>query len=223
MTIEDQGQMALENGDTAVETRLPENFFIRSAEPGDVDTLAAVARTTWQHTYPGIISQSQIDYMLRDRYNRACLRRELAEKDIAWDLAMIGPAPGVAEGAEAVGIMSTHQLPRGSLKIDKLYVLPTWQRQGIGGALIALAEARALEHGCDEVLLAVNKFNARAITAYTKYGYKVRESVHVDIGEGFFMDDFIMAKSLLLDAAGESAAHIPDRSPSDPLSEDILL
>ena len=43
---------------------------------------------------------------------------------------------------------------------------------------------------------AVNKQNAHAIAAYEKYGFAKREAVRVDIGNGFVMDDFIMARSL---------------------------
>ena len=49
------------------------------------------------------------------------------------------------------------------------------------------------------MILAVNKQNSRAIAAYLKNGFAVREAVRVEIGNGFVMDDFIMAKSLVLD------------------------
>jgi ribosomal protein S18 acetylase RimI-like enzyme len=45
----------------------------------------------------------------------------------------------------------------------------------------------------------VNKQNAQAIAAYRKNGFEVREAVRVEIGNGFVMDDFIMAKSLAAD------------------------
>ena len=46
------------------------------------------------------------------------------------------------------------------------------------------------------LILAVNKRNERAIAAYRKYGFVVRDAVRVDIGKDFVMDDFIMALSL---------------------------
>ena len=64
------------------------------------------------------------------------------------------------------------------------------------GGLIARAVAHGWEAGCDTLILAVNKGNARAIAAYQKHGFAVRESVRVDIGGGFVMDDFIMARSI---------------------------
>jgi len=34
------------------------------------------------------------------------------------------------------------------------------------------------------------------VRAYEKHGFAIRESVVVDIGGGFVMDDFVMARSL---------------------------
>jgi RimJ/RimL family protein N-acetyltransferase len=58
---------------------------------------------------------------------------------------------------------------------------------------------RALTLGCHTLILAGNKQNARAIAAYRKNGFEVRDAVRVDIGNGFVMDDFIMAKLLAPD------------------------
>jgi ribosomal protein S18 acetylase RimI-like enzyme len=46
------------------------------------------------------------------------------------------------------------------------------------------------------VVLGVNKSNEKALRAYRRNGYAVREAVKKDIGGGFFMDDFIMEKVL---------------------------
>ena len=39
----------------------------------DLEKIAALARIVWQSTYPGIITQAQIDYMLEQRYNAPLL------------------------------------------------------------------------------------------------------------------------------------------------------
>jgi RimJ/RimL family protein N-acetyltransferase len=46
------------------------------------------------------------------------------------------------------------------------------------------------------LILNVNKQNLRAIRAYERNGFFVREAVVVDIGGGFVMDDYVMAKRL---------------------------
>lgn len=165
------------------------NLVIQPVQSADVAAVAALAREIWQAAYAEIISQAQIDYMLDQRYNAPRLLDELATPGYWWDQAFLD--------GERVGFSSCYLTGApGELKLDKLYVHPARQRGGVGGALIA----RALEHGraagCDTLLLAVNKQNARAITAYEKHGFTVRDSVRVDIGGGFVMDDFIMARSI---------------------------
>jgi ribosomal protein S18 acetylase RimI-like enzyme len=44
--------------------------------------------------------------------------------------------------------------------------------------------------------LNVNKHNIKAIGAYRKSGYETVESVVADIGGGYVMDDYVMAKKL---------------------------
>ena len=84
----------------------------------------------------------------------------------------------------------------GEIKLDKLYVHPQRQRIGYGGALIEHTCERAARLGLERVVLAVNKRNAIAIAAYTKYGFRIREAVVKDIGGGFVMDDYVMEKAL---------------------------
>ena len=73
---------------------------------------------------------------------------------------------------------------------------PRNQRSGFGGLLIARALGAARKEGCKALVLAVNKANAKAISAYTKYGFRIREAIVQDIGGGFVMDDYVMVKDV---------------------------
>lgn len=163
------------------------HIVIRPVTPPDVPAIAALAREIWQATYPGIITQAQIDFMLEQRYGHERLYDDLEDADKWLDQAFAGE--------RRIGFAFS-EIYRGEFKLDKLYIHPDMQRQGVGGRLIAhVAErARALGYPC--VILAVNKRNEKAINSYRKYGFAVRETVVDDIGGGFVMDDFIMEKKL---------------------------
>jgi ribosomal protein S18 acetylase RimI-like enzyme len=164
---------------------------ISAVNIADVGAIAALARLVWQEAYPGIISQEQIDFMLEQRYNAPRLREELGRPGVCWEhITVDGQLAGFA--------CSLFGATPGEAKLDKLYIAPARQRLGLGGRLIQQVIERALAKGCDRLILAVNKRNERAIAAYRKHGFTVREAVRADIGNGFVMDDFIMAKSLLL-------------------------
>lgn len=156
---------------------------------GDVETVAALAREIWRAHYPGIISVAQIEYMLAARYEPQVIRAELARPDVWWYK--------LVQEQRIVAYAALQPEPGGvALKIDKLYVHPQWQRCGCGSRLIAQAAATARVQGCSELVLAVNRNNAPAIAAYRKYGFTVRDAVVKDIGGGFVMDDYIMAKAI---------------------------
>ena len=50
--------------------------------------------------------------------------------------------------------------------------------------------------GARTLMLNVNKHNTQAIRAYEKHGFAIRDAVVVDIGGGFVMDDYVMAKRI---------------------------
>jgi len=155
--------------------------------PDDVPAIASLARTTWLDAYTGIISLEQIDYMLAQRYDHERLRTETRDPQKWLRQARLD---GVLAGFAAC------EIAKGEFKLDKLYVHPDMQRKGIGVALVAHVAALAHERGFPAVILAVNKQNEQAIRAYARYGFRLRDKIVTDIGNGFVMDDYIMEKLL---------------------------
>jgi ribosomal protein S18 acetylase RimI-like enzyme len=167
-----------------------DSILITSARSDDVPDVQRLAREIWHAHYPGIITREQIDYMLERGYATGVL-----------DELVAGPRSGI-ELAEIdrrrVGFAAWYatQTP-GEAKLDKLYVLQAHQRSGVGARLIARVEAAAKLAGATTLVLNVNKNNSQAIRAYEKHGFAIRSAVVVDIGNGFVMDDYVMAKALV--------------------------
>ena len=171
--------------------RAPESMpvVIESAAPEHLAEISALAGIIWRAHYPGIISPAQIDYMLAHMYDVDVMRREL-ETGIAWFRAL---ADGALRGFASVGPGTSAS----EFKLHKLYVHPDWQRYGLGSALLKQVEDTAQQQGAKTLVLSVNKRNAIAIAAYRQRGFTIRESVVVEIGSGFVMDDYVMSKSIL--------------------------
>jgi len=153
----------------------------------EVDAVSALARIVWQATYPALISQAQIDAMLGDRYAPGRIRTQLDDPRHAWwtvrqNHVLIGFAHATLDGADC--------------KLDKLYVHPDCQRQGIGAALLQAVQGWAKQQQARRLWLQVNRGNAQAIAAYRKYGFRIVESRVFDIGHGFVMDDHVMEQPL---------------------------
>jgi diamine N-acetyltransferase len=160
------------------------NIQIRPVTPPEVPAISALAREIWQATYPGIITQAQIDFMLEQRYGHERLYDDLEDAHKWLDQAF--------HDGRRVGFAFS----KGEFKLDKLYIHPDVQRKGVGGQLIAHVAARAAKLGYPCVILQVNKRNVNAINSYKKYGFVVRTATVDDIGGGFVMDDFVMEKKL---------------------------
>jgi ribosomal protein S18 acetylase RimI-like enzyme len=62
--------------------------------------------------------------------------------------------------------------------------------------LLQHCEREVRKLGARRLILCVNKRNAGASKAYQRNGFEIAGSVVTDIGDGFVMDDFIMAKEL---------------------------
>lgn len=175
-----------DRGWTHPPAQTPKDIEVLAIEPVDVEKISALAAEVWWHHYPSIIGAAQIEYMLRQRYDPGLIRSELLRDDVWWDKLTVNGA--------LIAFASCLRSGAATMKLDKLYVHPLHQRRGYGGMLIANACRRAREQGCLEIVLAVNKRNASAIGAYTKHGFRVVESVVKDIGGGFVMDDYVMAR-----------------------------
>ncbi|HEX6138377.1 MAG TPA: GNAT family N-acetyltransferase [Casimicrobiaceae bacterium] len=160
---------------------------IVAARLADLPLVQRLAGEIWHRHYPGIISDEQIDYMLAQGYSRDALAKFLVTPDAGLAFARRGATP--------VGFIAW--LPgAGVMRLEKLYVLPQHHGEGIGRALIEHVVARAREAGRGAVELNVNRRNAKAIRAYERCGFAIRESGDFPIGSGFVMEDFIMVRSI---------------------------
>jgi diamine N-acetyltransferase len=158
-------------------------------EPSDVGTIAALARAIWSHHYVPIIGQAQTRYMLEQFQSPAAILRQITE-GYQYYLALADSAP-----AGYLAIVPNPAERRAQL--SKLYVQHEQRRSGLGGAMVAFAEQRCADGGLDELWLTVNRHNVDAIAFYTKVGFAITGKLVQDIGGGFVMDDYRMAKKLI--------------------------
>jgi GNAT superfamily N-acetyltransferase len=162
---------------------------VLAATEEHLPALAELAGVIWRQHYPGIISLAQIDYMLAKMYSLATLREELRAKGISFVRLLVD--------GEFVGFASFGPTPEpGVMKLHKCYLLPARHGRGYGSLLLQHCEREVRKLGAHRLILAVNKHNWKAVSAYQRNGFVVAESVITDFGSGFVMDDYIMAKDL---------------------------
>jgi len=159
------------------------------AQEEHLPAISELAGIIWRACYPGIITNAQIDYMLARMYSPGVLRDEIRSQGIRYDCLL---ADGKPVGFASYGPTSEP----GVMKLHKLYLLPEMHGRGLGSLLLQQVEHEVRAGAGRRLILSVNKRNARAIAAYQRNGFVTADSVVTDIGGGFVMDDYIMAKDL---------------------------
>lgn len=94
-----------------------------------------------------------------------------------------------------VGFASYQQMDKHTIKLHKLYVLPSQQGRGTGRKLVEFIISEIKQDTPVVLQLQVNRHN-RARQFYEKMGFAVIKECAFDIGNGYVMDDYIMEKQI---------------------------
>jgi len=161
---------------------------MRVATDEGIKSVAILAHEIWNQHFVRIIGQEQVDYMLSKYQSIPAVTEQIAS---GYKYFL------VVNNHENVGYFSiVTEESSGSTLLSKIYVREDQRGQGLGGAIIAFVEKRSVEIGSRELWLTVNRHNAGSIAFYKRMGFTKSESLVQDIGNGFVMDDFRMAKKI---------------------------
>ncbi|RZK43864.1 MAG: N-acetyltransferase [Pedobacter sp.] len=161
-------------------------ILLRKADENDISVIIDLAEKIWPETYLGYLSETQLRYMLDKMYNRAELLNQMQNGHTFLIASEEGKDLGFAG-------FSLTDPAKETYKLHKLYVLPETQGKGIGKLLIN--QVISLIDGSKALQLNVNR-NNNAKDFYERMGFKIKETVDLDIGNGFFMNDYVMERSL---------------------------
>jgi ribosomal protein S18 acetylase RimI-like enzyme len=155
----------------------------------DLPLIHELGRQTFYPTYLPFISQEQVDYMFHMMYDLSALEQQVRDKGHVFLLAF-------SDEGQPLGFVSYQLHYRDlSCKVHKLYVLPLLQAKGTGRALLDSVAEHAGAAGQDSILLNVNREN-KAVDFYRHLGFEVALVEDIDIGNGYFMNDYEMKKPL---------------------------
>ena len=157
---------------------------IKTADKTNVPLIQQLAYTIWSVAYKDILSKEQLAYMLDTMHSIKALTKLIDD----GHQFIIPYKDGVAKG------YACYKMHPDKVKIEKLYVLPDEHKKGIGKLLVNyIIEKVSLQLHLIE--LNVNRHNG-AIDFYKRIGFKIVNEVDIPIGEGYFMNDYVMALSL---------------------------
>lgn len=144
-----------------------------------------IAALVWPVTFQEILSSDQIAYMMDMMYAPEVMEREYAE-GIQFQ--------AVFDSEKPIGYLTWGRCDStpDCAKLHKCYLLPDYQGRGIGSLMLKKAKSDAKKAGFARLRLNVNRNNTKAIKAYIRNGFQTVETVDNPIGNGFFMNDYVM-------------------------------
>ncbi len=168
---------------------MPNDIEIRPAATEDIPAIGMLAQSIWPVTYRGLLTEDQMEYMLRLFYNPTALYQQMTEQGHHFFIVDIEEEP---IGFASYGAVA----PEGTFKLHKLYVRTDIQGKGIGRALIDAVVDDILPLGANSLILNVKRDNNKAIEFYKRLGFAILYNEDIDIGNGYFLVDYRMEKKL---------------------------
>ena len=101
----------------------------------------------------------------------------------------------VYENGNPVGFASYSEEETHRWKLNKIYVLQNQQGKGTGKYVINYIIEEIKKQNANSLYLQVNRYN-NAKTFYEKLGFAKVDFINLDIGNGYFMNDYVMEKKL---------------------------
>ena len=164
---------------------------IRFAGKDDIPVIRTMADVVFRRTYKEILSPGQMEYMMDMMYSEESLAQQVAGAGKWFCIAELDGTPAAYVSYEREG---AHPDGRPLYHLQKLYVLPEYQRRHVGSGMLGFVtdHLRAENPGGFRVELNVNRNNP-AVSFYEHAGMVRDRSGDFPIGSGFYMNDHIYA------------------------------
>lgn len=153
--------------------------------PGDaekINEMSRMATAIVRDYYDPIIGKEQNDYMLKMFQTPEAIAEQM-EHGYSYFFAR--------ENGKNLGFFAFY--PReNALYLSKLYLYKDERGKGYARPILEFLKAQAKELGFNRIELNVNRFNETRFI-YEKLGFTVAWEEKNDIGNGFYMDDYVYA------------------------------
>jgi len=156
------------------------------ATENDIPLIQDLAKRSWENAYAEILSIEQMEFMLGTMYSHEEIASHLQKPDYHYYL-ILDENNDSFEGF----IGYEHHYEEKTTKLHRIYLVPESKGKGFGKSALEFLNQQASENGDKRIILNVNKYNS-AKKFYESQGYTIYDEGVFDIGNGFFMDDYLM-------------------------------
>ncbi len=169
--------------------------------PNDVDALSAIGAATFTETFDDANDPENMRTYIRAAYAPRVLAHEVADPRSSFFLARVdGQAAGYLK--LNVGGAQTEDVGPSTLEVQRIYVLRTFKRLGLGTRMMCTALDEAARLRKDTVWLGVWEHNDSARSFYERMGFTRFGSHTFALGDSL-QTDFLMSRQV--NASGDDA------------------
>lgn len=157
------------------------SIIYKSATEKDIPVIAELADRIWKKHYVPFVGLTHVEYMLNLVYSPESIAKQMREQQ-NYTL--------VYEDQTPVGYIAISTKDNKNYFLHKFYIEVDEHGKGIGSQLFKyiLSTLKNIE----TIELTVNRQNYKSVNFYFKHGFIIKEVADFDIGNGFFMNDFVM-------------------------------
>ncbi len=160
---------------------------IRKASKEELPVIRQLALDIWPATYSSILSQDQLAYMLDLFYSDPALEKDFDKPGYSFFLLELDGKNAGYAGLELKEDQTAH--------LHKIYLSPNYQGKGLGKKLMQFIIDFAKKTGAHSLTLHVNRHN-KALQFYQAVGFEIIKELDTAIGNGYFMNDYVMKQVL---------------------------
>lgn len=151
--------------------------------PEEVNTMCTLAAEIWEEHFTPILEPGQVPYMVEKFQSVPAVTKQIQE-GYEYRLTVVDGKPA--------GYTGFHPDGNGKMFLSKLYVHKDFRGTGLARKAFTYLQERCRKEGLSAIWLTVNRFNTHTIEIYRHFGFTVIREEKADIGNGYYMDDYIM-------------------------------
>lgn len=167
-------------------------LLLEGADKARIADTAALAWNIWHEHYDPILGAAQVDYMIERFQSPAAIEDQIAHGYI-YDLAVVAGC--------TVGFFA-YYFREDVLYLSKLCLVKEARGKGYAREILTYLVGKARAAALPAIELNVNKHNDSSIAAYEKLGFRRLRTEKIDIGNGYYMDDYVYRLDIVM---GEKA------------------
>lgn len=155
---------------------------IKRIETYEIEELSRIASAVVKEHFDPLIGAAQNDYMISKFQSVEAISEQFAHGyRYYW----------VLKNGDKAGFFAFYP-KEDKMYLSKFYVLKAYRGHHLAKEMFAYIVAETHKEGLSAIFLNVNRGNSDVIAIYKHLGFRIIREEKNDIGQGFYMDDYVM-------------------------------